>query len=167
MRPRARQGLPLLVRHGCADLVAVNSQGDKPVLLKRYGARFHSVDPNFDAHAMTEIGFRRSDGFSVPADEFEARYQRIDGHELRASAEGRVQTEAEAAVLAALAQQLDALRSALQNGQILVVESEQGRDYPKLREKVTTHVVEGENKLHFIRTVDPPLRIGIYAPRKT
>lgn len=137
------------------------------MILKRYGAQFHSVSTNFDSRAMTEIGFRRSNEFSVPADEFAARYQLVDTRELTASAEGRVQNEAEQAVLTALEQQIEDLRSGLHNGQVLVVESEQGRDYPKMREKVTTQVVEGENKLHFMRTVDPPLRIGIYEPRKS
>lgn len=135
------------------------------MILKRYGAQLQSVDVNFNPIAMNEIGFRKSNDYSVKAAEFEERYQLVDTHELTATAEGRVQNEAEAAVLASLEQQIESLRSGLRNGQILVVESESGRDYPKLREKVTTEVVEGENKLHFIRTVDPPLRIGIYAPR--
>lgn len=137
------------------------------MILKRYGAQLQSVDLNFDPIALNEIGFRKSDDYSVEADEFEARYQLVDTRELTASAEGQVQNEAEAAVLASLEKQLESLRSGLQNGQILVVESEAGRDYPKIREKVTTRVVEGKNKLHFVRTVDPPLRIGIYARRNT
>jgi hypothetical protein len=136
------------------------------VILKRYGAQLQSVDLNFDPIALNEIGFRKSSDYSLEADEFEARYQLVDTHELTASAEGGVQNEAEAAVLAALEKQVESLRSGLRSGQILVVESEAGRDYPKVREKVTTHVVDGENKLHFLRTVDPPLRIGIYAPRE-
>ena len=137
------------------------------MILKRYGTQLQSVDLNFDPIALNEIGFRKSDDYRVKADEFAAQYELVDTHELTASAEGRVQTEAEAAVLASLEQQVESLRSRLRNGQILVVENEAGRDYPKLREKVTTQVVEGENKLHFVRTVDPPLRIGIYAPTIT
>jgi hypothetical protein len=156
----------LLVRPGSAEICVSQLQG-AAVILKRYGARLQSVDLHFDPIALNEIGFRKSNDYSVKADEFDAQYQLVDTRDLTASAEGRVQNEAEAAVLASLEEQVESLRTGLRNGQILVVESEAGRDYPKVREKVTTHVVEGENRLHFLRTVDPPLRIGIYAPRST
>lgn len=135
--------------------------------MKRYGAQLHSVTPNFDARAMNEIGFQKSGERSLPADEFESSYQQTGVHELVAAAEGDVQMVVEKAVLDSLAEQLDKLGAQLAEGEIMVVESEQGRDYPKLHEKMSTVVVAGQNRLYFERTVDPPLRIGIYAPRKS
>ncbi|HEX6558680.1 MAG TPA: hypothetical protein VF021_04440 [Longimicrobiales bacterium] len=135
------------------------------MILKRYGNNLHSVLPHFDARAMNEIGFQRSHELSLELAEFEQRYHRVGQHELTAHAEGMVQMDAEIKVLHALRAQLDELLAHHNGGHVLLVENEQGRDYPKLREKITTLVIEGENKLHFHRTVDPPLRIGIYAPR--
>lgn len=134
------------------------------MILKRYGAALHSVEPHFDARALNEIGFRRSHELSIDGDEFAAAYELIDVHELVASAEGLVQMDAEQGVLNRLREQLEHLE-AKHAGRLLVLQNEAGRDYPKLHEKITTIVVEGENKLHFHRTVDPPLRMGVYAPR--
>lgn len=135
------------------------------MILKRYGSKLHSVTPHFDARAMNEIGFQRSHELTLEAAEFASRYQRIAEHALTAHAEGLVQMDAEIHVLNALRAQLDAILEHHNGTHVLLVENEQGRDYPKLHEKITTIVIEGENKLHFHRTVDPPLRIGIYAPR--
>jgi hypothetical protein len=137
------------------------------MILKRYGEQLHSVAPNFDPHAMNEIGFQRTDEHSLTAEEFEARYQRDKLHELTASAEGHVQSEAEAAVLSQLSESLEKLRAALSSGDLLVIESESGRDYPKLRETVKNEVHEGTNRLRFYRTVEPPLRVAVYRPRQS
>ena len=137
------------------------------MILKRYGSELNSVTPNFDANAMNEIGFQKTADYSVAADEFAARYEQAAVHELAASAAGHVQAEAESAVLNELEHQLAGLRAGLGHGEMLVIESESGRDYPKLRETVTTKVVEGANRLHFQRTVDPPLRVAVYRPRQS
>lgn len=137
------------------------------MILKRYGSQLHSVVANFDARAMNEVGFQKSNELSLPADEFTQGYDRRDIKELTAEADGRVQTEAEQAVLASLSEQLAAIDGALPEGHFAVVENEQGKDYPKLREKVTNVVEGNDNKLHFFRSVDPPLRIGIYTPKKS
>jgi len=137
------------------------------VILKRYGANVQTVKPNFDARAMNEIGFQKSDELSMPAAEFESSYEKKATHELIASAEGDVQMVAEQAVLDSLKAQIDSLQSALNQGEVLLIESEQGRDYPKLREKTSTIVVGNENRLYFERTIDPPLRLATYAPRKS
>ena len=137
------------------------------MILKRYGEQLHSVAPNFDPHAMNEIGFQRTDEHSLSAEEFDARYEQDRLHELTASAEGHVQSEAEAAVLSQLRDSLEKLRAGLSNGQLLVIESESGRDYPKMRETVKNQVYEGANRLHFQRTVDPPLRVAVYRPRQS
>jgi hypothetical protein len=136
------------------------------MILKRYGTMLHSVEPHFDARAMNEIGFQRSHELSLAAAEFTAAYNLIELHELVAQADGLVQMDAEQAVLRHLHDQLSHLESK-HPGRVLVLESEPGRDYPKLHEKITNIVVEGENKLHFHRTVDPPLRMGVYAPRQS
>ena len=136
------------------------------MILKRYGSELHSVTPNFDANAMNEIGFQRTDDHTVAADEFDQKYEQANVHELTASAEGYVQNEAEAAALSQLHEGLEKLSATLKPGELLVIESESGRDYPKMRETVTNQVKEGKNRLHFQRTVDPPLRVALYRPRQ-
>ncbi|MEZ4417118.1 MAG: hypothetical protein R3E10_15300 [Gemmatimonadota bacterium] len=135
------------------------------MILRRYGANLHSVDINFDARAMTEIGFRRNNATSIAADEFEDRYVRDELIELDAHAEGDVQDEAEQSVLSELRQKLEALDAELPAGHVLVVESEQGNDYPKTRDEKKNVLVDGENRLHFMWRVDPPLRVGRYRIR--
>jgi len=137
------------------------------MILKRYGTQLHSVAPNFDPHAMNEIGFQRTDEHTLTMEEFDARYQQDKLHELTASAHGHVQSEAEAAVLTQLLDSLEKLRADLGSGHLLVIESESGRDYPKLRETVKNEVHEGTNRLHFYRTIDPPLRVAVYRPRQS
>ena len=136
------------------------------MILRRYGKKVQSVEPNFDSRAMNEIGFQRTDALVLGADEFESRYDRVRAVELTASAEGSVQDATEKAVLDALKQQLEKMRSELKAGEVLFIESEPGKDYPKSREKQTVLVVGGQNRLHFERRIDPPLRVGIYAEKK-
>jgi hypothetical protein len=135
------------------------------MILRRYGTRIQAVSPNFDSRAMNEIGFTKDDSFLMDWDEFTKTYQCVDSHELTATAEGDVQTEAEQRTLESLRQQLDQLLAGLKPGAVAFIESEMGKDYPKLREKQTTTVVGTENRLHFARYIEPPLRIGIYEPR--
>lgn len=137
------------------------------MILRRYGKTVQSVEPNFNARAMNEIGFLKTDAFSMPADEFESSYERAAEHELVAHAEGDVQHEAEERLLQHLREQLDRLLAGLSNDDVLLVESEMGKDYPKMRERVTNVVVESENRLHFTRTIDPPLRMGVYTKRQS
>jgi hypothetical protein len=132
------------------------------MILRKYGNRVQSVEPNFDARAMNEIGFQKDGAVSLSWEDFEQKYRRVSAHELKASADGWVQQEAEEKVLSELRGQLEQLRSGLSAGQVLVVESEAGKDYPKTREKQKTVVVGMENRLHFERTVDPPLKVAVY-----
>jgi hypothetical protein len=132
------------------------------MILRRYGNALHSVEPNFDSKAMTEIGFRRDRASTITAEEFEAQYRPVDKHELNARAEGDVQDEVEKKLLNDLERQIEALRSRLDEDQVLVVESEQGVDYPKTRTDQKTVIVEGENRLYFHVQVSPPLRLGRY-----
>ncbi|HSL69721.1 MAG TPA: hypothetical protein VK864_05735 [Longimicrobiales bacterium] len=133
------------------------------MILRKYGTTVHSVVPNFDARAMNEIGFQKDGAFSLAWDEFQQKYSRVKGHELSAQAEGGVQQVAEEKVLNDLKAQLQQIESALAGGSVLLIESEAGKDYPKTREKQRTLVVGGENRLHFERVVEPPLRVGVYA----
>ena len=135
------------------------------MILKKYGTSLHSVDINFDARAMTEIGFRRNHETSIPFDEFEDRYVRDELLELTAEVGGAVQDEAEVGVLAELKAQVEALDAGLEAGQVLLIESEQGNDYPKTRDDKKNVVEDGENRLHFVWRIDPPLRIGRYRIR--
>jgi len=134
------------------------------MILRRYGKNIESVEADFDARAMTEIGFRRDRAFSIPTDEFESGYERVDGAELTATSAGAVQDEAERDVLAALLAALREFESKAEDGDLVVIESQQGVDYPKTREERSSVVVDGGNRLHFTWQIDPPLKVGLYRP---
>ncbi|MEM7416143.1 MAG: hypothetical protein AAF389_11640 [Gemmatimonadota bacterium] len=135
------------------------------MIFKRYGTAFQSVDVNFDAKAMNEVGFRRNREESFPAEELGSRYEVIETKELVADASGDVQTETEQAMLDTLEQTLRGLLEGLPEGGIAVVENESGHDYPKPRQEIKNTVVEGENRLRFEYTIAPALRIGLYRPQ--
>ena len=135
------------------------------MIFKRYGTAYQSVETNFDSKALNEISFRRDRQASFPADDLEGRYEPQGTHELVSEAEGDVQDETEALLLERLKEQLDQIVSGLDEGWIVVVENEQGHDYPKTRQKTSNVIVEGENRLHFRYTVAPPLRVSVYRPR--
>ena len=135
------------------------------MILRKYGKSYHSVTPNFDSRAMTEIGFQKSGEQSLEVPEFEAAYERLEGRELTAVAEGTVQDQVEKDMLEGLRKQLVDLEEGLDDNAVVVIESEQGKDYPKTREKTTNAVVGNENKLHFQRYIEPPLRVAVYRKR--
>jgi hypothetical protein len=137
------------------------------MIFRRYGKAWHSVTPNFDSRAMTEIGFQKTGEQAIDAEEFEAAYERLDGRELTAGAVGSVQDQVEKQMLESLRQQLLELEQSVGDGAVLAIESEQGKDYPKTREKTTTQTIGTENRLHFERYVEPPLRVGIYRQRES
>ncbi|HEY0304322.1 MAG TPA: hypothetical protein VGC44_05080 [Longimicrobiales bacterium] len=114
---------------------------------------------------MTEIGFQKSGVQTLEVPEFEAAYERLEGRELTAVAEGTVQDQVEKDMLEALRKQLVDLEEGLDDNDVVVIESEQGKDYPKTREKTTNAVVGNENKLHFQRYIEPPLRVAVYRKR--
>ncbi len=134
------------------------------MILRRYGNTMQSVEVDFDARAMNEIGFRRDRELSIPTGEFESGYQRVDGAELTARAEGAVQDEAEQAALDQLLAALRAFEAASEEGDLVVVESQQGVDYPKTREERTNVVEGGRNLFRFVWSIDPPLKVGRYRP---
>jgi hypothetical protein len=134
------------------------------VIAKVYGTKIQSVQPNFDANAMNEVGFQRDNEWSMPTEEFFGSHEKTETHELTAAAEGDVQGEAEENLLSSLQEQLLAVEKAAGDG-IVVIESEQGVDYPKTRHTQTSQVVGHENRLYFRFTVEPPLRVAVYRSR--
>lgn len=135
------------------------------MIAKRYGSKVHSVTPNFDARAMNEVGFQRDNEWSMPTDEFMDSYEKTETHDLTAAAEGDVQGDAEEKLLVALHQQLAAVEKTVGDGDVLMIESEQGVDYPKTRHTQTNQLVGHENRLYFRFTVEPPLRVAVYRRR--
>lgn len=131
------------------------------MILRRYGDTLQSVDTNFDRRALTEISFRRNGDRSFEADEFFEAHEKLEEHALAATAEGSVQDEAEAELLERLEARLREVEEKLGDDEILLIENT-ADDYPKTREKRQDVVVGGENRLHFLWRVEPPLRIAVY-----
>ena len=134
------------------------------MILRRYGTSYQSVDLNFDSKALNEVGFRRNRAHSIAAEDFDGSYQKLETHELLAEAEGDVQDHTEQVLLDRLQERIEQLLAALEAGGVLVVENEQGHDYPKTKQKTANVIVEGENRLHFTYTIAPPLRVAVYRP---
>lgn len=132
------------------------------MILRRYGTTLHSVEPDFDSKALSEVGFRRDRKTSIPGDDFEASWTLVDSHEISAETEGDVQDETQQRLLDEMEDRLRELEAALAENEALVVENEQGVDFPKARDVRKNVIVEGENRLHFTARVDPPLRVGVY-----
>ena len=135
------------------------------MIVRRYGTTIQSVETNFDSKAFTEIGFRRDHAYSDPVEDFLARHERISEHMLEAESEGDVQDEVESAMLQRLRDQLMKLDGDLAEDELVVVESEQGQDYPKTRTRQKNVVVDGENRLYFYSSVSPPLRVAVFKAR--
>lgn len=134
------------------------------MIYRRYGTSYQSVDLDFDAKALNEIGFRRNRQESFPVEELETRWAKLGTVELTAEAKGSVQTETEQLMLDRLKEQLDALLAELPEGNALVVENESGHDYPKVRQVMKSVVEGGENRLFFDYSMSPPLRVSTYRP---
>ena len=132
------------------------------MLLRRFGTAFHSVTPSFDSRALSEISFRRNGTLSVPVDEFERTYLKVSEEAIGGEAQGSVQSAVEDELLRKLEADVTDRLSRLSEGEVIVVENEQGVDYPKVRDKKKGTIVEGENRLHFEWRIDPPLRLGHY-----
>jgi len=129
------------------------------MILRRYGRRYHSVRPNFNPAAMTEVGFRRDHAFSISVADFEERYSAAKTDEVSAEADGGVQRHAERGLLTKLERALEEREAALDPGQVLVVLNERD-DWPKTRERREAVIVDGENRFHFHWRVHPPLRLA-------
>jgi len=132
------------------------------MILKQYGTSYHSVETNFNPRALTEIGFRRDRVFSIPVEAFEATYVKVDERTITAETEGDVHDQAEDELLKALDAAVREALAGLSDGNVVVVESREGTDYPKTRDRKKNVVVDGVNRLYFYWRVEPPLRLGIY-----
>lgn len=135
------------------------------MILRRHGTTFQSVEANFDSKVLTEIGFRRNHAYSAGADDFLAKHDRISGHQLEAESEGDVQDEVESVMLQLLLDQLLKIDGELAEDELIVIESEQGQDYPKTRTRQKNVVVDGENRLYFYSSVSPPLKVAVFRAR--
>jgi hypothetical protein len=131
------------------------------MIFRRYGNAYHSVELNFDSKALNEIGFRRDRTESIATDDFES-FEKKATHELVAEADGSVQDETEQILLQRLAEQLLTIDRNLGPGEILVVDNDQGNDWPKTKQHTKNVVVGGENKLHFTYSMAPPLRATVW-----
>lgn len=132
------------------------------MILRRYGKTFESVELNFDSKALSEIGFRRDRERSFDAEAFESAYRRVQEHEVVEEAEGDVQDHTEQVLLEKLAARIREIEAAAADGDLLVVENEQGHGWPKTKQTTRNVIVEGENRLHFSYTIAPPIRVGVY-----
>ena len=135
------------------------------MILKRYGAKLHSVRPDFDSRALTEIGFRRDRRLSLAAEDFAEEYEAVETLELSANADGPVHDRAERELLRNLERELSRVEADAGEG-VVVIESAQGVDYPKTRDRKRNQIREGRNRLYFHWTVDPPLRVGVFRRRR-
>lgn len=132
------------------------------MILKQYGTSYQSVETNFNSRALTEIAFRRDRAFSISTEEFEAAYEKVEERAFSPQTEGKVHDAAEDALLKALDAEIGEALAALEQGQILVVESREGADHPKTRDRKQNVVVDGENRLYFYWRIEPALRLGVY-----
>lgn len=132
------------------------------MILRRYGTSFHSVTPNFNPSAMTEVGFQRDHEHSVGVEEFEGAYVSVgDPVEIGAEANGEVQKDVEAKVLQIMEEALLAKANDLSEGQVLLILNGKD-DQPKTRERRENVIVDGENRFHFRWWVEPPLRVQVF-----
>jgi hypothetical protein len=135
------------------------------MLCRKYGTSYQSVDIDFDAKALNDIGFRRNRELSVPEAEFPDLYAKVDSVELQTEADGPVQYETKQVLLDRLRAKVEELLTRLPEGGVLVVENESGHDYPKTRQLTKNAIEDGENRLHFEYTMEPPLRLTLFRPR--
>jgi hypothetical protein len=129
-------------------------------IVRRYGKRVETVEPDFRAEAMTEVGFRRTGERKWALDEFLDEYAMVRGVDLTAEGTDAVQEKAEKAMLQSLADKLAGITDALKPNELLSVESELGKDYPRTRYERST---KGDQE--FTYSLDRPLRVGIFRKR--
>ena len=132
------------------------------MLFRRYGSSVHGVEPAFDPNAINEISFRRDRSGSFPTADLGARYEKVREVTVGGETEGPIQTEAEARLLGGMRLELERLSAQLDEGEILLIENEQGVDHPKVRDRKEGIIEEGRNRIIFHWRADPPLRIGVY-----
>jgi len=132
------------------------------MILRVYGTWYHSVQPNLNSRALTEVGFLRDGVFSMEVEEFHATHEKLDEKAFAPETEGKVLHQAEEELLDALKAGVVEAMENLRAGEILVVENRENKDRPKTRDTKKHVVVDGENRLYFYWRIDPPLRLGVY-----
>ena len=130
------------------------------MIIRRYGNRFHSVSMDFNPAAMTEVGFRRDGTQEWDAEEFLAGHEMVREEEIMAQASDAVQEAAERVMLSKLEALVKEALAALEDGQLLSIESKAGVDHPRTRYDRTT---TGDRE--FTYTLDKPLRVGIWVKK--
>lgn len=131
------------------------------MIFKKYGETLQSVDLDFDARAMTEIGFRRNREQAIPMADLESEYTLVESRELTAEASGDVQDEAEREMLGKLEASLRAFEAECGDNEFLLVLNGSD-DYPKTKDDKKSVIEGSQNRLHFHWRVEPPLRMGRY-----
>ena len=135
------------------------------MLLRRFGTTIGAVEPNFEPAAFNELSFVPRPGFQMTTADFGADYERVGELALTSEAEAHVKIQAEAALLDLLAHRIHEAVKSLPQGDVLLIESMPGKDFPRFRER-TENLVEGDrNRLHFYYWLDPALRLGVYRRR--
>ena len=129
-------------------------------IVRRYGKRVETVEPDFRAEAMTEVGFRRTREKRWALDEFLDEYSMVRQVEITAEATDEIQERAEKRMLRSLGDKLQGIMDALKPDEVLSVESEVGRDYPRTRYERSS-----KGGQDFTYTLDRPLRVGIFRKR--
>ncbi len=135
------------------------------MIVRRAGAKVESVEPHFNARALTEISFRPAGDFRVDTETFFAEHEQVGLHELTASAEGHVKDEVEQQLLRSLHDKVRALETEHEDCLVFVEHERGARDYPKTRDVTKQQIVRGENRLAFSYRVDPALRVSVYRKR--
>jgi hypothetical protein len=109
---------------------------------------------------MTEVGFRRDGTQEWDAEEFLAGHEMVREEEIMAQASDAVQEAAERVMLSNLEAKVKEVLEALDDGQLLSIESKAGVDHPRTRyDRPTT----GDRE--FTYTLDKPLRVGIWVKK--
>lgn len=130
------------------------------MIIRRYGDQYHSVTLDFDPAALTEVGFRRDNEQQWEAGDFEAQYELVREESIISEGTDPVQDKAERMMLDALRDRFNEVYETLEEGQILSVQSERGKDHPRTRYDRTT---KGDQD--FTYTLDRPLKLGIWSRR--
>ncbi len=132
------------------------------MILRRYGSRVESVQPNFESKALTEVAFQRDRALTLSREEFEEGWRKVgESREITATAEGDVQDEAEGLLLEVLLERLREVEEEAGEERVVLVENDR-TDHPKCRDRRENRIVGGVNRLYFHCRVEPPLRVSVW-----
>jgi len=132
------------------------------MIFRQYGSKYHSVTPNFDPRALTEVGFRRDGQTSLSLEEMAEGYEEVRGSELSAQATAPNLHDAEQSVVRDMEAQVLEMVAGLAPEEILVIGNRPGVDHPKSHHERTNSTEGGRG---YRAWVDPPLRITVFRRR--